>query len=196
VVGGRVRAVTPSFIGANPAAAPLLGSGTLRPLGPTEDLARGLVRSLPPALRARAVLLDRAPSDIVSRNRPRLPAAGEVESGPDEGPLPLTTSPLGLAGSELDGDRRGLLEALASAYVGRAPDGLVTPVDVDAVHLAWAGSTDPGRPHYYRLQGPRLLVEWDNTQQGGNHAHSVWRDPGSDFGLDALAHHRAEHHSG
>jgi Protein of unknown function (DUF3500) len=194
VVDGRVRAVTPCFIGANPAAAPLLGTGTLRLLGPTEDLARELVRSLPPTLRARAVLLDRAPSDIVSRNRPRLPAAGEVEDGPDGGRLALTAQPAGLPGSELDGDRRGLLEALLAAYLGRVPDGLARPVDVDSVHLAWAGSTDAGRPHYHRLQGPRLLAEWDNTQEGGNHAHSVWRDPEADFGLDALAAHRAEHH--
>ena len=41
-----------------------------------------------------------------------------------------------------------------------------------------------------------LLVEWDGTQQGGDHAHSVWRDPGTDFGLDALAAHRTEHHGG
>ena len=49
-------------------------------------------------------------------------------------------------------------------------------------------------PHYYRLQGPGLLIEWDNTQDDANHAHSVWRDPASDFGLDVLARHRARHH--
>lgn len=195
VIDGRVRAVTPCFIGANPAAAALLGAGTLRLLGATEDLARQLVQSLSPALRAEAVLLDRAPSDIVSRNRPRLPGVGEVEPGPDGGRLPLTAQPRGLPGRELDDGQRRLLETLLSAYVGRAPNGLAPPVDIDAVHLAWAGSIDPGRPHYYRLHGPRLLVEWDNTQQGGNHAHSVWRDPEADFGLDALAEHRAEHHA-
>ena len=62
------------------------------------------------------------------------------------------------------------------------------------MHFAWAGSTDPGEPHYYRLQGPNLLIEWDNTQRGANHAHSVWRDPSSDFGLDVLGRHRADHH--
>lgn len=120
----------------------------------------------------------------------------EVEAGPAEGPRPLTARPRGLPGSELDDDRRWLLAALVSAYVGRVPDGLVPPVDLDGVHLAWAGSTDPGRPHYHRLQGPRLLAEWDDTQRGGNHAHSVWRDPEADFGLDALADHRARHHRG
>jgi hypothetical protein len=54
-----------------------------------------------------------------------------------------------------------------------------------------AGSTAPGEPHHYRLNGPRLLVEWDNTQRNVNHAHAVWRDPESDFGRDVLAAHRA-----
>jgi hypothetical protein len=73
-----------------------------------------------------------------------------------------------------------------------------TPVEpwraLNAVHFAWAGPTVPGEPHYYRLQGPRLLTEWDNTQSNANHARSVWRDPTSDFGLDVLARHRAAHH--
>jgi hypothetical protein len=73
---------------------------------------------------------------------------------------------------------------------------LAPPVDLPAVHFAWAGSTEPGQPHYYRLQGPRFLAEWDNTQRGANHAHSVWRDPEFDFGVDALARHRAAHHAG
>ena len=65
---------------------------------------------------------------------------------------------------------------------------------LDAVNHALAGPTAPGEPHYYRLQGPGLLIEWDNTQRGANHAHSVWRDPSSDFGLDVLAAHRAARH--
>ena len=52
-----------------------------------------------------------------------------------------------------------------------------------------------GERHYYRLQGPRLLIEWDNTQRNVNHAHAAWRDPEADFGLDVLAAHRAAHHS-
>ncbi|MGK5170366.1 DUF3500 domain-containing protein [Geodermatophilus sp. CPCC 205761] len=193
VVDGRLRAMTPCFIGTNPAAAPLLGAGTLRLLGATEDLARDLVRSLSPGLRARAVLADTAPGDIVSGSRPRLPAADVLQ---DDRQLPLTAHPLGLPGRELDDGQRRLLEALLAAYQGRVPDGLVRPVDLDTVHLAWAGSTEPGLPHYYRLQDPRLLVEWDNTQDGANHAHSVWRDPEADFGLDALADHRVRHHGG
>ena len=62
------------------------------------------------------------------------------------------------------------------------------------MHLAWAGPTDPGAPLYYRLQGPRLLIEYDNTQRAANHAHSVWRDPEADFGYDALGAHLTRHH--
>jgi hypothetical protein len=193
VVDGRVRAVTPNFLGANPAASPLLGSGSLRPLGPTEDLARELVRSLPPAQQRRAVLLDRAPSDIVTGERPLLPRDREVRSDEDDR-LDVGRRPAGLPGGELDGDRRELLRRLLDAYTGRVPDGLAAVPDLDEVHLAWAGPLDPGQPHYYRLQGPGLLVEWDDTQDDANHAHAVWRDPGGDFGVDALAEHRAAHH--
>lgn len=120
--------------------------------------------------------------------------------GDDHRAVALTAAPRGLPAAELDTAQRELLRALLGTYLGRVPDP-VSPLAryaaepaLDAVHLAWAGSTEPGEPHYYRLQGPRLLAEWDNTQRQVNHAHSVWRDPGSDFGLDVLAAHRAEHH--
>jgi hypothetical protein len=63
------------------------------------------------------------------------------------------------------------------------------------VNDAWAGPLEPGTPHYYRVQGPGLLLEWDNTQRGANHAHSVWRDPTADFGLDVLTRHRRTDHA-
>lgn len=117
----------------------------------------------------------------------------------DHGALEYTAHPKGVPGSRLDGSQRELLRALLSTYFDRVPEG-VSPMPsyderaLDAVHFAWAGTTAPGQPHYYRLQGPRLLVEWDNTQRDANHAHSVWRDPSADFGLDVLAAHRARHH--
>jgi len=227
VVDGHVHSVTPCFIGADPATAPLLGGSHLRPLGTAEDLARDLVRSLPADLRAAAVLLDRAPSDIVGGNRSRVAAGDRMLQMPDiwrqrftepqlvdrvtrmaeraeavsgYGPadhdrLALTTEPKGVPATELDREQRALLQTLLTAYVGRVPDGLAPDVDLDQVHLAWAGSIEPGQPHYYRLQAPRLLVEWDNTARGANHAHSVWRDPQADFGLDVLAEHRTRHHT-
>jgi hypothetical protein len=229
VVDGRLQAATPCFLGADPATSPLLGGATLRPVGAVEDLARELVRSLDAERAARAVLIPRAPGDIVGANRTRIAegattlplsdiwrgrfedpleqkklddasAAIDAATGfvdDDHAVLALTAAPKGLPGSELDAGQRELLRALLATYTGRVPDGLTAEVDDAAlaqVHLAWAGSSVPGEPHYYRLQGPRLLVEYDNTQRAVNHAHSVWRDPEGDFGLDVLAEHRAAYH--
>jgi len=65
---------------------------------------------------------------------------------------------------------------------------------MDDVHFAWAGGLERGEPHYYRLHGPRLLIEYDNTQDDVNHVHSVWRDPDGDFGADLLAEHYEHAH--
>lgn len=125
--------------------------------------------------------------------------AAAAYTSADHGAVEYTRAPKGVAGSELDASQRELLHALLGAYLDRVPEG-VSPLPaydaaaLDAVHFAWAGPTEPGEPHYYRLQAPRLLVEWDNTQRGANHAHSVWRDPEADFGLDVLAQHHARHH--
>ncbi|MTD54251.1 DUF3500 domain-containing protein [Amycolatopsis sp. RM579] len=227
---GRIASATPSFLGADPAASPLLG-GTLRPIGGAEDLARSLMESLPPAGRARALLHPRAISDIVSGNRARIRAGDRMmhmqnlfrgrlptprlaaqvdrideaaESGSgytdaDHALLALPSEPQGVAGVELTAEQRGLLRKLLATYTDRAPLPIaeahrrhyLDDHNLDLVHLAWAGDLAPGKPHYYRLTGPRLLVEYDNTQRGANHAHSVWRDPDGDFGFDPLAAHRA-----
>jgi hypothetical protein len=234
VVEGDLVSTTPCFLGADPAASPLLGGAVNRPLARVEDFARELVRSLSPPLRERAVLLARAPSDLVTANRTTItegdrviPLAGiwrdERFSDPaeqaklqalsdaiddaaayadaDHVAVAYTLEPRGVAAAELSTGQRDLLRALLCTYFDRVPDG-VSPAPryadeavLDAVHFAWAGPLGEGLPHYYRLQGPRLLIEWDNTQRNANHAHSVWRDPFADFGLDVLAAHRRTHHS-
>ena len=117
----------------------------------------------------------------------------------DHKAIAYSAAPKGVPGRELDRGQRDLLRSLLGTYFGRVPDS-VSPLAayddaaLDDVLLAWAGPLEPGAPHYYRLQGPRLLIEWDNTQRDANHAHSVWRSPQSDFGLDVLARHRSVHH--
>jgi len=230
---GLVCAVTPCFLGADPAASPLLGPAPLRPLGGPEDLARELVRSLDPGQGARAILLDRAPADIVGGNRSRIAdgdqmmylrevwrrpftepeLAGRIArmdadaeracgyDASDYQRLALTSVPKGLPARDLDAGQRDLLRVLLATYLGRVPDGLAPQASyaddsvLDGVHFAWAGPTGPGQPLYYRLQGQRLLIEYDNTQRQANHAHSVWRDPEADFGCDVLGAHLAEHHT-
>jgi hypothetical protein len=232
VVDGELVATTPCFMGADPAVSPLLGGALNRPLARAEDLARELARSLSPQLGQRAVLLPKAPSDLVTANRAairegdrviplvgiwrheRFPdpaeqdklqtgsdaiddAAGYTDA--DHRVIAYSAAPKGVPGSELDSGQRDLLRSLLGTYFGRVPDS-VSPMAayddaaLNAVFLAWAGPLEPGAPHYYRLQGPRLLIEWDNTQRNANHAHSVWRNPEADFGLDVLTRHRADYH--
>jgi hypothetical protein len=94
--------------------------------------------------------------------------------------------------------QRTALTELIDVYVHRLPEPLAAfegeQIDTNAVHFAWAGETERRRGHYYRLQGPTFLVEYDNTQNEANHVHAVWRDMVRDFGLDALRSHVATAH--
>ncbi len=116
--------------------------------------------------------------------------------------LRFTTRPKGVPAAELSAANRSTLRALLDLYLDRLPDGLAddekAKFDGDAIgslSFLWAGSTEPGEPHYYRIQGADLLVEYDNTQRGVNHVHAVWRDLRRDFGRDALAEHYAGGHT-
>ena len=62
----------------------------------------------------------------------------------------------------------------------------------EKIHFAWAGGLQPGEGHYYRIQGPGFLLEYDDTQNNANHIHSVWRDLNNDFGEDLLRKHYEE----
>ncbi len=173
VVDGRGLSASPLFLGANPALTRLVGPGVVRALAAEEDLARELLASLDPDQRRRAVLSPVAPGDLLQSNRPA------VQVGPPEG----------LAVARMLPAQRELLLGLVRQYLGRLPDpvaaveaGRVAGDRLPEVHFAWAGGGEPRQPHYYRLQGPRLLIEYANVQNGANHVHSVWRDPLGDFG--------------
>jgi hypothetical protein len=176
-VAGDDIVSTPLFLGANPNEVRHGDRTVIRPLGEEEDVARALLDALPAAQRRDALVDDTAPDDIVTRNDPRV-----LTDFGDTG-VPL---------ADLSGDAAVLADVLLDLYADRlavAPE-LARP----DVRFAWAGSPERGRPHYYRLAGSRVLIEWDNTQDGANHAHSVLRDPRDDFGEDMLRRHRKGHH--
>lgn len=135
----------------------------------------------------------------------RIDAAGEAESGygpEDHRSLAITARPKGVAGSVLTPDEQARLLFLLDGYVRRFPEEIAGPWlaryriggGLTGLHFGYAGKPASRGPFYYRLQDQRLLVEYDNTQNGANHAHSVIRDLESDFGFDALAEHRQEFH--
>jgi hypothetical protein len=184
-VAGDRLAATPSFLGANPALHRDAGR-VVRPLGREEDLGRALVNALDPASLARAVTSDMAPPEILTSNRPFVEAA--VPAG-----VPVVD--IGSQGRELVGR---LLETWAVRLpdtVARAELDRLDGIDGRELHFAWAGGIEPGTGQYYRLSGPRLLLEYDNTQNRANHIHTVWRDPEGDFGRDVLREHLANHHA-
>jgi hypothetical protein len=105
--------------------------------------------------------------------------------------LRLTAVPKGIGGRDLGAAQRALLGRILAVYAERLPAELAEielakypDTALDDLSFAWAGGPGRGVPHYYRVQGPRLLIEYDNAQRDGNHAHSVWRDPRGDFGTD------------
>ena len=115
--------------------------------------------------------------------------------------LRYSDEPRGLPVARMTMAQRDILVELIRQYVGRLPDDLaavesarLTDDAIDGIHFVWAGGIEPRQPHYYRLHGPRFLVEYDCVQRGANHIHSVWPDPQADFGRDVLARHYATSH--
>lgn len=111
--------------------------------------------------------------------------------------LSFTAAPKGIAVSALDAGQVAILRELLDSFLARLPDELadqqarLVERELDRLKFLWAGGAERGQPHYYRIQGERVLIEYDNVQRGANHIHTVWRDLANDFGGDALARHYA-----
>jgi hypothetical protein len=175
--------VAPLFLGANPAQVRHDNQVVIAPLLREEQLAREIITGLPPRLRDQAVITGGAPADIIT------------STAADTG-APLR--PAGITAARLPEHERGLLGRLLGVYLERlAPDlaGARHQKIADGdVAFAWAGGLREGDGHYYRIQAPDLLIEYDNTQRNANHAHTVLRRPGHDFGASLLASHLAAEH--
>jgi hypothetical protein len=181
VVGGEL-ATTPAFFGANPARVKSTG---LRTLAKEEDLARELLVSLDAKQRKQAIITTTAPADIITSDERKVD--------------PL--APKGLAAADMTPAQSEKLLALVGEYLRNMPDAhaarelaRLEQAGTTRIHFAWAGGAASGQPHYYRVQGPTFLIEYDNTQGGANHIHSVWRGFDRDFGRDLLReHYRSAH---
>jgi hypothetical protein len=105
-------------------------------------------------------------------------------------------SPEGLKYSAMTPAQRDLLMKVIDAYAGLMEPEItadrmakIKAAGIENVAFAWAGSLERGQKHYYRVQGPTFLIEYDNAQNDGNHVHSIWRDFKGDFGRDLLREH-------
>jgi hypothetical protein len=181
-VNGVMTAWTPDFRGSNPAEVmqgPLQG---LRVLASEEDTGFALLHALDAQQKQTAVLQIAAPREIVTGNQHR------VE--------PLT--PEGLPAGRMTAAQKKLLRNIIDAYGSRMVDEIaaermrrIDAAGFDRITFAWAGADALHEGHYYRVQGPTFLIEFDNTQNNANHIHSVWRDFNGDFGEDVLKEHYA-----
>lgn len=128
--------------------------------------------------------------------------SGQAMTDADREAARYSLAPKGLPASALSAAQRVILEALLREYTERLPEPLAEAERarlfgiLPELHFAWAGGLERKQPHYYRLQGPRVLIEYDCVQNDANHSHTVWRDPEGDFGRDLLAEHYAAAHSG
>lgn len=180
LAGDKAVADTPSFFGANPASVQKGAKKGLRALGEEHDAGWTLLEALDDAQRREAIFEANTFGEIVTANRHNVD--------------PLDAA--GIPAAKLDERQRALLwklievyagnfePALAQARLARAKQG-----GIEAIRFGWAGSTQRGRQHYYRIQGPLFLIEYDASQNGGNHIHTVWRDFNGDFGRDLLREH-------
>jgi len=186
VAGGKVAAVAPAFLGANPAEVREGPRRGLRVLRGEEDLGRELVRSLDPERLRRALLPGEAPREIITGN------ARKAEPGP----------PAGIPAGDLTTEMAARLTRLIDAYARNLPGDVaarelarIDEAGFGKVRFAWAGGLERGQPHYYRIQGPTFLIEYDDVQNGANHIHCVWRGIGGDWGEDLLRLHRERDHA-
>jgi hypothetical protein len=176
---GKIVAATPAFFGANPAEVRQGPRQGLRTLAEREDRALRLVQALEEGQKKTAIVGDKAPAEIRAANTPQPPADAAV----------------GIAYADLNNDQRAMLRALVECYADDMPLEVakawldeIARAGPDAVRFAWAGPADRTQGHAYRVQGPTFLIEFNNTQNGANHIHSVWRNMLGDFGIPVRAH--------
>ena len=185
VAGATMVSAAPFFLGTNPAEVREGPKQGTRLLGAEEDAARALLMALAPSQRAQAVISPKAPNDI------------ETAANVDISPL----APAGAAAAAMTPAQRDQLMQLVDRFVSMmAPDiaadrmARLKQAGLERISFAWAGEAERGRRHYFRVQGPTFLIEYDNTQNDGNHVHSVWRDFNGDFGRDLLREHLRSAH--
>ena len=183
---GKISASTPSFFGTNPGIVKSTEQKGKEVLKEEASLGFQLINSMGEEQLKIARFAEEAPTDVISINKRRAEAL----------------EPNGISYTALAVDQKEQLLKLVNVYLTTfEPDfearfwKKIRKQGVENLSFAWAGSLQPGTGHYYRIQGPSLLIEYDNTQNNANHAHAVVRDLTNDYGEDILKEHYKKHHN-
>jgi hypothetical protein len=184
VVNGRV-VDAPSFFGDNPAMVKEGPRAGLRVLAAEEDLGREMITMLDSEQRKTAIVDAKAPGEILTSNSRQAALKGQAS---------------GISAAKMTPAQFAKLNELLGEYTGNLPDQVAQYRQEQIkkagrnISFAWAGGLNKGDPHYYRIQTALFLIEYDDTQNGANHIHTVWRDFNGDFGADLLKeHYQASH---
>jgi hypothetical protein len=180
IVKGEALVTTPQFFGANPAEVRQGSLRGTRALADEEDLAYALLNSLDDAQRKLAVIDADAPRDILTTNSRQ--AAIQADLGIAHARLSLAQQEMLL--KLIETHAAAALEPVAVQRLER-----LRAAGLEKIKFGWMGGTQRSTGHYYRIQGPTFLIEFDNTQDDANHIHAVWRDFKGDFGRDLLGEH-------
>ena len=181
-------AATPGFLGSNPAIVPEGAQKGKEILKDEKVLAVKLLNSLSDEQRKSAIIASEAPGDIVTRIDRKA----------------MIKDTVGITYARMNDQQKKNFTDLIELYVHRYKktfaDNMMKEIKdagYDNIRFAWAGDTQtgPGHPHYYRIVGPTIIIEYDNTQNNANHVHTVVRDLLHDYGGDALLeHYKSGHH--
>jgi hypothetical protein len=181
----QIISSTPSFFGTNPGIVRREGFDKKEVLKLETALGFSLVNSLTENQQQVAIFSEEAPRDIITGN------SREVQN----------IEPRGISYDELTEDQKEIFMKLLNVYINNYQLGFaktlrakIEKAGFENLSFAWAGSLEPGKGHYYRIQGPMLLIEYDNTQNNANHVHAVVRDLNNDFAEDILKEHYGQHH--
>tara|TARA_Y100000385_G_scaffold203293_1_gene210582 strand:+ start:1457 stop:2557 length:1101 start_codon:yes stop_codon:yes gene_type:complete len=184
-VSGAVAAATPLFLGASPAEIRTGPRAGQRVLASEEDMARKLIVSLQDNHAKKSVISSDAPDEVLT-----VPDAS-LDLGVPQGVSEKEMTPVQQVMF------RRLIEQIIRTLRGELADDVLTEISENEwkeLSFAWAGSFEQGRGHYYRIQCPSFIIEYDNTQNEANHAHIVWHSLENNFGLDALRRHYESQH--
>ncbi|HLK27374.1 MAG TPA: DUF3500 domain-containing protein [Puia sp.] len=180
--------VTPFFVGTDPAEYPFTEYAGWRVLGEEEDLGIKLIHLLSPAQQKTATMSVDVPRDIITA----------AESGK------RLIDNWGIRGSQMSKQQQVILQYIIREFVFNleyekavAEYDKIVKAGIDNIYFGWIGFYEESKPHYYVLNGPTFLIEFDNCGGNGkgNHIHAIWREKGNEYGEDVLKkHYLSEHH--
>ena len=185
IYGDEIR-LTPLFLGTDPSEVQITKYSGLRVLSKEEDYAFQLINSLSEEQKKMAILSEEVPQDIITN--------------PNNSDRIMDYK--GIKANEMNNNQKDLLNRLIMEYIGnleieksRKAITRIQESGIDEVYFAWIGSLEPKKSHYYNINGPDFLIEYDNANRIGvaNHIHTIWREKGKDFGEDILKTHYLNH---